>query len=426
MSFDDDEILGVRVPRWRPDEPGAPTNFGDEIGPMLVRALRGESVARGAGRLLSVGSILHFARAGDVVWGAGINGKVRQRIQYPLDVRSVRGPLTRSVLLGFGIPVPETYGDPALLFPRLFPDIVPSEQGGVVTVPNLNELGRVAGDGVVSPLADPRQIAARIAGADFVVASSLHALVLADAYGVPSRPLVPEAEHPFKYLDYYAGTGRPGIAFARSVEEAIALGPVAAPDVDLDRLAGAFPADLWAAEKIAAPANDSRDYADLRRASERQRAALVLGIGREASDAAAQAILRAHHTVASQDRALTALLEATSEDASTEDDALVARAIAFLRECPARGDIDRRVARALRRSTHARQLGGGADAIACRVAATGKLSLARRLVSGDADLAEGRAHLAQTEESVPPAPPEAAAGIARRALRGVGRRIRRT
>ena len=68
-------------------------------------------------RLLSIGSILHFARDNDVVWGAGVNGKIdpsRHRF-HRLDVRMVRGPMTKEFLQSKGITVPEVFGDPALL-----------------------------------------------------------------------------------------------------------------------------------------------------------------------------------------------------------------------------------------------------------------------------------------------------------------------
>ncbi|WP_156760945.1 polysaccharide pyruvyl transferase family protein [Microbacterium karelineae] len=402
MSFEDVVIGGVRVPRWTPDDPEAPSNFGDEIGPLLVRALAGEAHAEGEPRLLSVGSVLQFTEPGDVVWGAGINGKVRQRLRHPLDVRAVRGPLTRAVLLGFGIPTPAVFGDPALLLPRLLPDLVPDAPCDLIVMPNLNELGRVSGEHVLSPLGDPLAIARRIAGARFVVASSLHALVLADAFGVPSRPLVPAAEHPFKYLDYYAGTGRPDVRFASSVEEALDLGPVGSAEVDLDLLASAFPDDLWEAGERRLVDPTSRSYARQRDASWRARDEIALAIGRDAPDSAAQALLRAQQLVAEQPPALTALLEACSEGVRATGSYLASATVRYLRENDARGDIDRRVSRALRRAIAERGAGDGSGGVVCRVAATGKVSLARAIARGEADSADGLAHLGEAD----PLPPE--------------------
>src|SRR5262245_34695642 len=58
-------------------------NFGDYLSSVIV-----SKMAADAGcfldeerpvpvRLLGIGSILHFARDGDVVWGSGVNGKIR-------------------------------------------------------------------------------------------------------------------------------------------------------------------------------------------------------------------------------------------------------------------------------------------------------------------------------------------------------------
>lgn len=415
MAFSDEAIAGVRVPHWVPDAPDAPRNFGDEIGPLLVRALVGERPDPGDARLISVGSVLQFASPGDVVWGAGINGKVRQRVRYPLDVRSVRGPLTRAVLLGNGVGVPEVYGDPALLVPTLFPSIRPGGTGGMLVVPNLNELDRVSGDEVLSPLGDPLAIAARIAGSGFVVASSLHALVLADAYGIPSRPLVPVAEHPLKYLDYYAGTGRARVAFARSVDEAIALGPVAPAEVDVEAIARAFPHDLWGGS-AAKQDDSSADFSARRRESWRARESLALAVGRDAPDSAAQALLRVDQLIAEQSADLAEVLELCSTGAAPRGAPLNAAARTYLDRSEPHGETDARFSRALRRVAAKTDL-----SVIGRVAATGKVSLARAIARGEKTDEDGLAHLGESAPAATSAEPEPQApGLISRVLRRRG------
>lgn len=389
MGFFEEQISGVAVPHWVPED-GALPNFGDEIGPMLVRALAPND-ARGTGRLLSVGSVIHFGGRGDVVWGAGINGKVRQTLQHPLDVRAVRGPLTRAVLQGHGVAVPEVFGDPALLMPRLF-NVPVGERREVLIMPNLNELHRVTDERVVSPLGDPFEIVSAIRGAEFVIASSLHALVIADAYGIPARPLVPGAEHAFKYLDYYAGTGRADVRFAESIEEALDLGPVAPADVDLDAIERAFPSDLWQARQK--PDEASTDYARLRRDAARGIGRLSLAVGRDASGPAAQALLRAQQLVAEQPEPLVDALESASDGSAPA--AVAAAAVRFLQETDPHGAMDQRLARALRRRFAGADAGSSREGIIARVAATGKVSLARAIVDGSAELEAGRAHLAES------------------------------
>ncbi len=144
-------------------------------------------------RLLGIGSILHFANDGDVIWGSGINGKVASG-DIParqLDIRAVRGPKTAARLRDMGMSVPNVFGDPALLVPRLFKDrFVPTPNRDYVIVPNLHDLPLVTDQTrLVSPLWGWNRCIEEILSAKFVIASSLHGLILAEAFGVPARYL---------------------------------------------------------------------------------------------------------------------------------------------------------------------------------------------------------------------------------------------
>lgn len=227
-------------------------NFGDLLGPLVVdriRELRGLGPERShAERLLTVGSILHFAREGDVVWGSGVNGKMPQDHYPRLDVRAVRGPLTAERLSSAGIPVPPVYGDPALLLPHLWTDDelgIARGTGGTVLVPNLHDRARFPAD-AVNPRGDVLGCVRTIASADLVVSSSLHGVVIADAYGVPAVLVASATEPTFKYEDHYRGTGRPLPATASTWHEGLSSRP--APPIaswQPGPLLDAFPADLW-------------------------------------------------------------------------------------------------------------------------------------------------------------------------------------
>lgn len=240
-----------RTGRWGRGTPIARPlrNFGDLLGPFVVRELvaqLGLGYAATPRRLLSVGSILHFARAGDVVWGSGLNAK-EPDLADGVDVRAVRGPRTGERFPG----VPVT-GDPALLLGGLRPELVvpPEARSGIVIVPNLNELAGIRDRGrVVNPRAPLEKVLRRIAASELVVGSSLHGLVVAEALGVPARAVRSEAEPALKYEDHYLATGRdPRDVVAASVEEAIERGGAPAPDWSPDALLESFPADLWTGE----------------------------------------------------------------------------------------------------------------------------------------------------------------------------------
>ncbi|WP_292726438.1 glycosyltransferase [Microbacterium sp. UBA837] len=248
------DVNGVTCYRWRPSSDARTQNFGDELGPLIVRemlrslGLDDRAARRESRRLISVGSVMHYAERGDVVWGAGVNGKVfRQLIPAQLDIRSVRGPLTRAALLARGHDVSRKFGDPAMLLPSLFPHLSrATSPSGIIVVPNLNDMADIApSEMVVDPRADPFEVIDQILRADFVVASSLHAIIIADAFGVPCRGMLSRHEHPFKYVDYFLGVGRGNVRMARDLDDALDLGPMPLAEFDAAALRGAFPSDLW-------------------------------------------------------------------------------------------------------------------------------------------------------------------------------------
>jgi len=255
------QVAKVDLYYWQPE--GGAQNFGDYLSLILISrilALRGLDLSdavpryhlgRHTQRLLGVGSILHFAQEGDTVWGAGINGKIDADAHTceQLDVRLVRGPLTAEFLRRRGVVVPDLYGDPALLAGHLLKDTLDGATGtpkDYIVIPNLNDLAHYQqAENVVSPLQHWKDICQQILSSRLVIASSLHGLVVAESFGIPACWLKSYAEHPFKYRDYYRGTGREDMAPAESIDDARALGGAPPPIVDQEALLATFPYDLW-------------------------------------------------------------------------------------------------------------------------------------------------------------------------------------
>ncbi len=170
--------LGIRSPPALPFSPATieliywrsplGVNFGDYLSSVIVTKMaadRGfflDEARPKPARLLAMGSILHMARDGDVVWGSGVNGKISAAGHSfrQLDVRAVRGPLTRDYLVKRGIEVPAVYGDPGLLVADLLPTRFPPAGNPdlpVVYVPYLHDRALMRGwENVISPL-DPWQ-----------------------------------------------------------------------------------------------------------------------------------------------------------------------------------------------------------------------------------------------------------------------------
>lgn len=235
-------------------------NFGDLLGPIVARLML-EKLGQPSAehppydrRLLTVGSVLHFARNGDAIWGTGRNGKVSESKHdfSRLDVRATRGPLTQAFLETRGIESPSVFGDPALLLPLLRPEIqrwAETKERRVTVVPNLNDLRDYkAAPDVLDPRRPVDDCIRTIATSEFVVASSLHGVIVAESLGIPARLIVSGAESKFKYEDYYRGTGRSMPEPAPDWRTALKEGPTRAAEKikwDPSALMDAFPLDIW-------------------------------------------------------------------------------------------------------------------------------------------------------------------------------------
>ena len=237
-------------------------NFGDYLSQKLVERIVESPLRcfikkppRNEKKLLAIGSVFFFAFDGDVIWGSGINGKTLEKNHYRfnrLDVRAVRGPLTRQFLIeNFHIDCPETYGDPALLFPYFFPEFKRKENPSYdyIVIPHFTErtlFPKSDFANIVYPTDPWHEVIEKILDSKFVISSSLHGIIIAEAYGIPARLLrITENQHLFKYRDYYLGTSHPNFQYASSIEEALRMGGEPPFACDLQKLYESFPFEFW-------------------------------------------------------------------------------------------------------------------------------------------------------------------------------------
>lgn len=189
-------------------------NFGDLLSPWLVEKMTGIQpilVEKGEPSYVATGSILKHVGQNSIVWGTGSFGNEgNQQINLNADYRAVRGPLTRAKVVNLGGECPPVYGDPALLAPLyFFPKTQKSHEIGLVlrwserkwhqaeikSGVRLINLGDKDVEGVITEMLSCRRI----------VTSSLHGLIIADAYGIPSAWLsssTPKGGE-FKFYDYF-------------------------------------------------------------------------------------------------------------------------------------------------------------------------------------------------------------------------------
>lgn len=182
-------------------------SFSDEIGPWLLEAITGRPAYNTIGQpnadgaLITAGSLITGMQRPDMtIWGSGLSAplseKAIKRLQdrEPREILAVRGVRTRNQLIKhLGWDVPEVFGDPALLMPYVLqPGERPNDRSGLSVVPHhahghiLTEelVGRCGGHHV--DVQRPAEVVTEeIAQSDLVVSTSLHGIVLAQAYGIP-------------------------------------------------------------------------------------------------------------------------------------------------------------------------------------------------------------------------------------------------
>jgi pyruvyltransferase len=146
------------------------------------------------------------------------------------------------------------FGDPALLLPMLRPDLVELSQQprrGVTFVSHMDDPPQSALPGIemMSPRDDVETILRALVKSELVIATSLHPVIVAEAFGVPARSIVNQSEPEFKFADYYLSTGRPDYTRATSVVEALTGRGESRPEVDLEPLFNSFPIDLFIDEE---------------------------------------------------------------------------------------------------------------------------------------------------------------------------------
>ena len=240
-------------------------NFGDIASRDIVEGIIAQPT-RSAGalqspKLLAVGSILHNANDGDVIWGSGAKGTKRilpERIKT-LDVRAVRGPLTAEILRSHKIDLSQLTHvfDPGCLIQHLWKSQLDSYDvsqndfcGSIRIVPHykddlsIRRLHPEMADSILSVDDTPLGLAQKMLGAEVIVSSSLHGIIFAEALGIPAYWLNPlGGEDHFKYYDYYYGTGRYNVAPFDSVTDALAAKPQPLPTFDVQAYLDTFPFD---------------------------------------------------------------------------------------------------------------------------------------------------------------------------------------
>lgn len=193
-------------------------NFGDTLTPIILEHFLGEPIEFCAkpepGRIVGVGSIAHHSGPGDVIFGAGSNRPHKMIDASALKILALRGPLTRQQMTG-NDSIPEIYGDPAILLPIIYsPEIKKKYKRGIlphyVDKPTCPKPG--PGEILLDIQIGWKELIDQVLQCEEIVSSSLHGLIVAEAYGIPAEWAVWGDKiigGEYKFRDYLLGTGRP-------------------------------------------------------------------------------------------------------------------------------------------------------------------------------------------------------------------------
>jgi pyruvyltransferase len=201
-------------------------NWGDALSPVLARHISGGARIEYVNpidnsskfRFYSIGSIIPPASSNSEIWGSGIIQNIESVKIKPTKVHAVRGPLTRKILTNSGIACPEVYGDPALLYPKFYnPTVDKKYEIGIIPHyvdqkhPWVTSKTAVPGVKFINILGDIDTVVNEILSCDMIISSSLHGVIAADAYGIPSVWVEFSDKvlgNGFKFKDYFMSVGR--------------------------------------------------------------------------------------------------------------------------------------------------------------------------------------------------------------------------
>ncbi len=206
------------------------SNFGDDINVYFIELMTRKRVIPAATLLFPhkqysvIGSTIpHSINQRTEIWGSGvldINWSLRES---PRKIYAVRGPLTRDYFIRHGCECPEVYGDPALLLPKFYQPKNSVKRQGIGLIPHHKDFDEPAKlEQLLSKYPDAKlinmtsyekwtDVIDEMCSCEKVMSSSLHGLIVADAYGVSNTfcEFVHHHTNYDKFDDYFLSVKRP-------------------------------------------------------------------------------------------------------------------------------------------------------------------------------------------------------------------------
>ena len=239
---------------------GGSGNFGDELSHVIMKYLFEKYSINNAEIVINnekninivfIGSLIEYAVRtynNIFIFGSGIRKEDDKIIQHKnIKIYSVRGPLSQQYMEKNNYTVPPIYGDPALLLPLFYrPNKLKdceNKIGVIGHITNFKKYRRLPREYVfINPVWHWKDVIDHIFSCKLVLSSSLHGLIVSDAYNVPNIWLDQYAlqEGHFKFQDYFSSQGRKYESI-QSIDEHKKVTPYTEGNkVDLNKLESAF------------------------------------------------------------------------------------------------------------------------------------------------------------------------------------------
>ena len=218
-------------------------NWGDDLNYYFLQELTGRPVVMYHNfklakwlhlkNYLCIGTLLdavNYANAQTIVLGSGVSGQERSFI-HPKNILTIRGKKTKEFCDRYGVSCPEIYGDLALLLPLIYkasPPALPHREGAskkyrLGIIPHVVDLHHPVIEEIKEKHADEiliidlahykkwTDIIDQICSCERILSSSLHGLIVSDAYQILNCWIKLSGKIPggyFKYFDYASSVKR--------------------------------------------------------------------------------------------------------------------------------------------------------------------------------------------------------------------------